>query len=463
MTRYLIYIMVLLPLNALGSQLVMNDFGYGYPINVAESGGVYSFTIPAEAYQKVRHADLRDLRIYDKNGNQVPHSIRSLTKQKAVGQIVEINFFPLYQKEEFTGKGDLSLSVRRDVTGTVIDINDPGGELKAVEHHPIAYLFDLKEDFRPLSAMELQWQTSERESAILASLEHSRDLQHWEKLSSTTALVDIDYQENRIVQRTITMNRKPYRYLRLDWSSDSPELLLEKATLHPEKPQSTMELQWVEIGGTIEKEEGDLTLQFSSPYQLPVSRAQLQFQQSNSIILGRLQSSGGDGDWRTRCETLFYNLDLGGKQLRNEMCSFRTTTDRNYRLLIRQDGADVHNDNRVTLQLGWQSGELYFLARGTPPYVLAFGSGKLEQQESRIQNDMLLKVMNKKELDKFVKEAVLGEQFELGGEKALQPPAVPLPWKTILLWGVLILGVVVMAFMAVNLVQEFKKGQKKEQ
>jgi hypothetical protein len=59
-------------------------------------------------------------------------------------------------------------------------------------------------------------------------------------------------------------------------------------------------------------------------------------------------------------------------------------------------------------------------------------------------------------MDHSIKRAVVGKRIELGGEQALQPAPRGLPWKKLLLWGVLLLGVGVLAFMARSLVQEMK-------
>jgi len=106
--------------------------------------------------------------------------------------------------------------------------------------------------------------------------------------------------------------------------------------------------------------------------------------------------------------------------------------------------------------LGWTPSELYFVGRGSPPYLLAFGSGKLQGAETGVDSQLVLQAMETAVMDQSIKKAVVGKRIELGGEQALQPPPKGLPWKKLLLWGVLALGVGVLAFMARSLVQEMK-------
>ena len=109
------------------------------------------------------------------------------------------------------------------------------------------------------------------------------------------------------------------------------------------------------------------------------------------------------------------------------------------------------------IDLGWKSDELIFMARGTPPFLLAYGSGKIESVQSASRTDMVLAAV-KQQGEGVVLNAGLGKKIQLGGEAALEPPAPPKPWKTWLLWGVLIVGVLLMAIMAMSLMKDMQKA-----
>lgn len=115
----------------------------------------------------------------------------------------------------------------------------------------------------------------------------------------------------------------------------------------------------------------------------------------------------------------------------------------------------------LTIQLGWQPSELFFIGRGTAPYLLAFGSGKLAQLETNPHDGMLLQTINIESSAQVIGPAKVGKRLTLGGQLALQIPAKPTPWKKWLLWTVLVLGVGLLAFMARSLTKEMKKAEKK--
>ena len=169
-----------------------------------------------------------------------------------------------------------------------------------------------------------------------------------------------------------------------------------------------------------------------------------------------------DKGWRTRCEQVFYDLNFAGTAIQNNPCDFSTSADPLWRVVVKQDGAGLRSGKGVlTLQLGWQPSELVFIGRGAPPYLLAFGSGKIAQQDKTNNSGMLLQTIPMDSPTQAIGLAQIGTKIELGGELALQPPAQPTPWKRWLLWAVLVLGVGLLAFMARSLIKEMKTAEEK--
>ena len=160
---------------------------------------------------------------------------------------------------------------------------------------------------------------------------------------------------------------------------------------------------------------------------------------------------------------MFYDLSFEGAAIQNEPCVFQPTADPLWRVVVKQDGAGLRSDSRaMTLQLGWQPSELIFIARGNPPYLLAFGSGKLAQQDKNPDGGILLQAIKSESSTQMIGLAKLGKRIILGGDAALQSPVLPPPWKKWLLWAVLVLGVGLLAFMARSLTKELKKAEEKQ-
>lgn len=442
-------------------ELTSRDFAYGYMLKVRQQGAVYSLPLPNEVYRKVRRADLGDIRIFNSAGETVPHVIRQLESADEKARLtVEVPFFPLLENGS-GGTDNISLSVRRDADGTIIDIDSSrvGSEDNT---QPTGYLLDLGEQRTEIENLEIFWHADTEHASSSVMVHQSSDLQRWQPLVYKTTLVDLEYEGNRVEQRKIRLPRRPERYLKISWLPPSPALRFSRVTAVSRPLVSRQNMQWVSLyNGESVQVNGYTGIDFSSNYRLPVRSVRLQFPEENSIISASVQSRvDTDDTWRERCSGVFYLLSMNGQRLQSEPCSFGTTTDRLWRLVVLDDGAGLAGGNRkVMLDLGWQSDELLFLARGTAPYLLAYGSGKLENRELSQRSDMILTALQQQQGGAIVQLATLGKHLELGGESILRPPPPPKPWKTWLLWGVLVAGVAVMGLMAFSLFRELRNTE----
>ncbi|MBF0205231.1 MAG: DUF3999 family protein [Desulfamplus sp.] len=145
---------------------------------------------------------------------------------------------------------------------------------------------------------------------------------------------------------------------------------------------------------------------------------------------------------------------VGGSELVNGIFIFPVTSDRFWRIKVSQDGAGL--DNAVyppVLKVGFRPHEILFVARGNPPYTLAYGSVKKMQSNSKQGiPDTIFKAVNRDE----IVDATYGAPTILGGDGALKKLPPPFPWKTWILWASLIGGVALIGFMVWSLARQMK-------
>ena len=438
------------------------DFSAGYYLEVDSAGPIHRLEVPLEVYGTVRRADLGDVRVFNGAGEIVPHGLRNVAVEPdAVRQKEGIPFFPLYASTLAIGQADLTMHVLRNTAGTIVNINAAANQ-GAGDSLVTGYLLDLSGLKWPIGGLEFHWDTGQDSSVFNIQLQHSNDLQHWSPLVATAALVDLQHGGERVEKRMVTLAYKPQRYLRLTWQVSGPPLRLTQITGLSQIIQSLQRRQWAELGnGAVETGGKELTVDYETSSRLPVSSAQMMFQDKNSLARIVLESRANAKDpWRTRCAQVFYTLSIAASEVRNEPCTFTPTSDHFWRAQVREDGAAIGARRQAPhLQLGWTPSELIFVARGTPPFLLAFGSTKLEHQEGKTDNAMIQQVAGTASKNEVVGVARLGKRIELGGEKALQSPAPPTPWKKLLLWAILILGVGLLAGMARSLIKEMNKRE----
>jgi len=122
--RYFLIVLSILFMSAeaQAKPMTTDDFAYGLPINVDGRGAVYSITLPKEVYTNCTRSDLGDIRMFNANGDIVPHTIRRpkiATEKLTVTESVP--FFPLYDEEKIPAGDDLSLMITRNTDGTIIN------------------------------------------------------------------------------------------------------------------------------------------------------------------------------------------------------------------------------------------------------------------------------------------------------------------------------------------------------
>jgi uncharacterized protein DUF3999 len=122
---------VLLVLLTYGSAVAAErpeDFAYGMPIHADAQDALYEIEIPAAIYRGVTRSDLSDIRVFNGQGEEVPHALRprALTSAESA-PAVSLPVFPL-SGEASDKLEDLSVRIEKRSDGTIVSIR---GQAKA--------------------------------------------------------------------------------------------------------------------------------------------------------------------------------------------------------------------------------------------------------------------------------------------------------------------------------------------
>ena len=201
-----------------------------------------------------------------------------------------------------------------------------------------------------------------------------------------------------------------------------------------------------------------MAYEYDSTAQLPVDRIRLRFHDKNTLVKATIFSRTSlQEKWHQRKKAIFYDLDFDQAPLVQDTVPVGKTSDRYWRVEIEGDTPDDSGSIPI-VELGWLPHELLFVARGEGTFMLAYGSAILGEEElNNNTTGLLAQVMGENE-DGLIKEATLLPKMLLGGSDQLTPEPPPFPWRQWLLWGVLAMGVGIIAKMAMSL----GKGMKKE-
>ena len=436
----------------LGSGLVRaadptpQDFAVGFRVEATTARPIWEVVLPDAVYRGVTRADLGDLRVFNAAGDVVPHSLNlPRAPEAAAPPPVELPLFPLYRH-----RGENGGQVLRIVTnekGAVIDATGattPSDAADRVE----AYLIDASALERSPRALELDWRLGESAGFVATvTVDGSDDLSRWQTLVRDATVAELHAGESVLDQTEIGLPARKAKYLRISWPENLRKVELSGVTAVFASVAAPVERQWLEIPGARCGSE-PYCYAFDSGGWRIVDRARLVFPEGNRVLRGSLQSAPAPGGpWHTRHFGVHYSLRREGALLESAPVDLLAVSDRYWRLA--PEGASTGDPSGTpTLALGWTPHRLRFVAQGEPPYTVAFGSA------SSNANRPLLGTLEDGKLDGMIGSATATEVFDLGGPARLHAS----PWRTWVLWGVLLGGLALLGWMVRRLVRQLGSG-----
>jgi hypothetical protein len=425
-------------------------FAFGARLEVAGQQAFYQVELPLEVYQSVSRPDLGDIRVFNAAGQVVPHALRhpENTPVRQAVAIGELLFFPL-RGEAAILEGDLAVHVERNPQGTIVDVRAAGQKEPAAGEPVRAYLVDTGYRERPVAGLELVWAEGAADFLGEFRVETSNDLHSWQPLT-TAVVARLSYQGHRLDRSRIELPRPNLRYLRISWPVHQPpaEVAGVIALAHQNYTTSQPPRRWFKVK-TLPVAGQPQTYMATLDGFLPVDRIRIQLTESNSMAAARLSSrDSATGPKREHWRGLIYHLQVDGRAVIPPAITVGPTTDRFWSLTLDNSEAALRSPPQI--EFGWQPARLVFLAQGEGPFLLAYGSSEIEPARFPLK-----KLLQKTATDAGLEgaRAEPGPQFLLGGPSKLRSKS-SLPWKTWLLWTVLVAGVLLIGGMSFRLYQQ---------
>lgn len=443
---------------AMAAEPAPEMFAFGAELHVTGKQAFYQMELPLDVYQAVTRRDLGDLRVFNAAGQVVPHTLRRPENTRIRKDVVtaELPFFPI-RGEAGTLDGDLVIHVDRNPQGTIVDVRAADRKNPATNEPIRAYLVDAGALKHPIDALELVWTEGSTDFLGELRIESSNDLNIWRPLT-TAAVARLSYRGYRLDRSKIELPRPNARYLRIFRPDQQPPveisrvIALARQDLTTNQPQRRwLKVDALPLAGEPQTYRADLQ---GFP---PVDRIQVELAEINSMAAASLSSNDSvDAPKREHWRGLVYHLQVDGRPVTAPAISVSPTTSRYWTLTI--DNSESVLRSAPQIKFGWQPARLVFLAQGDGPFLLAYGSSAIEPARFPLEN-LLQKTATAADPDPAVAGVEPGPQFLLGGKSKLVATA-PFPWKTWLLWTVLVTGVLLIGWMSFRLYQQLRDQEK---
>ena len=445
--KTLVFLLLLSQSSAFGAERP-EDFAYGMPIHVDAQDALYELEIPAAVYRGVTRTDLGDVRVFNGHGEVVPHALRPrVSSSSESGAAVSLPGFPIYG-EVSDRIEDLNVRVEKRADGTIVSVRGQA-KTSASKKPQRGYLLDASALRQAIQALRFEWQSGADGFVGSVRVEGSDDLSAWNTIANHAALVRLTFGGHQLEQNRVELRGGRFKYLRVSWPENQRPL--ESLSVVAELAADVVSPRrvWQTINGeAVAGQAGEYRYDFGGPF--PFDRLRVDLPQLNSLVqLQILSRAKSDEPWRLQTSATAYRLRRDETEVSSPEIALTNVGERYWLLRVDQKGGGV-GDGVPILQIGWPPQKLVFAARGAGPFQLVYGNSAAKAAVFPI--DSLIPGY-KTDAEFKVRTASLGEQVTLAGAARLRAQTDYKKWT---LWGILILGVFVLAAMAYRLARQVK-------
>ncbi|HKP64924.1 MAG TPA: DUF3999 family protein [Polyangiales bacterium] len=436
------------------------DFAYGRDVQLPDDPQpVVSVALPLDVYRAMRGPDLRELMVFNGRDTQVPHAIRSLRAGPTdAPETVPLALFPLpLSAAGKAGNLETALVIQRDPAGQITSLIarsstpavDGGAE---PEPRIAAYVLDGRALPRALVALRVQLRETADDRVLGLRVETSEDLVTFDELPVAGALIQLGHGGRRIDRDLLSLPPTRASFYRLSpvsaASFPSPLVAVQATLATLEAPQPFERLDSQSTGSPAPH-----VYRFDLGGPVPVDRVELALPEQNTVVNAELYASDDPaGPYHSVLRARLYRVALPDRELSGPTLDVVRRNARYYELRVDPTGGGLGSGAPKLISYHAPD-QLLFLRRGEGPFLLAYG--RYRAPNDRFEADDLLTLLPKSSTSTSM--AKLGEVKQLGGDGQLRAPAPPPPYKTYVMWAVLIAGVFALGALALSLARSGEK------
>ncbi|HET9046870.1 MAG TPA: DUF3999 domain-containing protein [Casimicrobiaceae bacterium] len=424
------------------------EFAYRLPLATTGTGAFYRVDIPAAVYEGALRSDLGDARVFNGDGAPVPVAFLAppAAAREAVSAVA-LPLFPLRVERDRRDLGDVTLNVRRDATGTTIDLATRDGA--AIRGERLAgYLIDASELKSPPTALKLELQDGANVSTRV-TVEGSDDLAAWRPLSVASPVLAVEFSGRRLSRDRVDLAPGPAKYLRIAAAAGQPPL--ELAGVRAEFADRLIDAarQDRKAEGVASGDAGDYVFDLGGAF--PIDRIAVELPEQNTVAPAQVYARNDAKDpWRPVGATVFYRLKQDTGETTSPPLPVAAVPARYWKVTVDPRAGGL-GSKPPTLVALWIPQTLVFAARGNGPFELAYGSAQAKPATLPIAT--LVPGFDARATPATFGVATPGTATTPPALAALRQPVDVKRW---LLWGALGLATLVLGWMAYALSKQMR-------
>ena len=459
----------------------LESYALRLPLAAAPDAAVQRLPLPPQVLVALQNADYRDLRIFNAAGQPVPFALAAVrTASAQQRQHQALMAYPILGPATAPGPAGLdglSLRIEEQQGRRVVQVQAAPGAPGTASSAPTAAqqvlgtLFDTRAVTAPAVSLALDAVLPPGQPVRL-QLAQSRDLQHWQPLAQTVVYRAPDAAEGAAQLGSSVLALPGIslkdQYLRLGWSpvqgGATEPVEVRGATLStstlgaaPERPRA--ELQPVAF-------TDDHTLRFTLPFATPVAALDIRPHGLNELVpvrvLGRSDANANAQQaWQPLARAVVYQLQGAPAPQRSAAIPLDGRSWRQLR--VEADPRTAGFSAAPTVALEFDPVQLVFVASGDGPFTLAAGLARSDGAlNAYLPLPSLVPGYQSRPEDSLPLARLASDatpesaQASPPAPTTVQAAAAPegMPTRTLVLWGVLLAGVLLLGGMAWALLRQ---------
>lgn len=434
---------------ALAAADARQDYREQWPLQLsAAQAGAYRLMLGEAQYRSAVSPQLADVQVFNAQGQPLPSALFSADQPLAqAAQWQALPWFPLPAQSGSAGD-DLQLLTERNTDGSVRRVEARLGR-SVGNASPGGWLVDASALRTGVQALRLDWQAPQA-LQVKVRVDASDDLRNWQRVADDVALVDLQHDGRRLQQRRIDIGQQAKYFRILPTGGDALPALTSVQAEQVAAAQA-IDWQWRALTGTAGK-PGEF--EYTLDGRFPIAQVDIATPDNSVVQWTLLSRDDANQPWQVRAGPwVAYQLQDTAARRQSQTQSLAVPTRDRYWKLAAAQGTAVP---APTLKLGYQPEALVFLSQGPAPYSVAAGSVRAARTDAPVGTVIAQLREQQGAQWQPALATVQGNAQPLAGDAAVEPVR---DWKRGLLWGLLVLGVLVVGGFAVSLLRQAGRPQ----
>jgi hypothetical protein len=437
----------------------VQDYTHALPLNVSGKQGVVRFQLPQPVYLYARSPSLDDLRVFDARGMPLAFALQERSRQmRTESKSLPVKLFPIFDQATRNAAADsIALDIHTGADGSLLSIQTLPREAGSTKPRLAGLVLDLRQGEQTPLVDSLQFILPAALKTYRAQLwvEASDDLKQWDPVGTFELSWMVNSATETLSNDTITFEPRRFRYARLSWRSGEPVEFAKVSAGETSTSEAPAQLEKLVLQPQPGHVPGDLV--YTSAVAIPVQQIGLQFAESNVVMPAQLGSYrelpsrqlGKPSTWQFEpvFGATFYRITQGDTARSSGDVALPPVHLDQWVLRPQTPGAVAPQ-----LRLGWSPATLIFLANGNAPYTLAFGRDDV----ASMRRDVAQVAPGFSQAELATLEVATAGPMQLHAAAPVADAGAASQRRLWILWGVLILGVAVLALFALRLMKQMR-------